>query len=138
MAFDKISAFHPNPQVRRKREAAMSEGGGHADNEGLHGAEDRPEKPAKMVEIHRHEDGSAHTITHHADGKKEKTEHASHEEAQEHAARMQHADGSDGMEHEGGDEGMQSEEQEPCPDCGGEGCEACGGTGIKKSEGEEY
>lgn len=134
MAFDKISAFHPNPQVRRMRE---------------HDAAAQPEKPAaseghdsdtpaKAVEIHRHDDGSYHSITHKADGKKEKKEHASHEEAMDQAKSSFHEDGGDGMEQQGGDDGMQSEEQTPCPDCNGEGCESCGGTGIKKSEGEEY
>jgi hypothetical protein len=137
MAFDKISTFHPNPQVRRMREhGSSSQADSHADNEGKHGAEEH-ETPAKAVELHRHEDGSYHSITHHADGKKEKTEHGSHEEAMGHAKSAFGEDG-DQMQHEGGDEGMQSEEQEPCPECGGEGCEACSGTGIKKSDGEEY
>lgn len=123
--------FHPNPQVRRAREAASAEKKQPVKKEPAANEGDEHE-PAIMVETHRHDDGSYHTITHHKDGSSEHTDHASHDEAKAHQDQVFGEDGGEPNDL------LEEETNEPCPDCDGEGCESCGGTGMKKAEGEEY
>jgi hypothetical protein len=123
------SNFHPNPQVRRAREAD----GGKKQPEGkkpIEKKDDAGKGPAHSVEISRKDDGSGyHSITRHADGNEDHQDHASYDEAEQHARSMHGEDGDDMGE-------MEEESSEVCPDCNGEGCETCGGTGVKQAQAE--
>jgi hypothetical protein len=114
MAFDNAEHFDPRPGVRRARLAMRmkpdadqdfgAEGGGKGEGESQ-----RPPEPANAVETHSHHDGAYHTITHHADGKKERAEHPTHEHAVEHQKKMFHEDGQ--QEGENRDEMLDEELQ---------------------------